>query len=1300
MTPGLDWEAIFWEARGYLGLDEGAPVPREELLEQAKANGWSERDFQEALRETDQVELAGDDLDGDLQLVDDDVKEDNLNDTPVDGLLTADVDDDSEPDWDGDADVVYSELDWTDVEDDVYPEAMIERDAWIPWTSIDGRKQPYAPYAQTENAYSWSDIDNWTDFESARDWTEKHPQLKGITYILQEEGGSYADFGDPFLFVDGDDVRDPETGDVSPAFIELLEQLGETYTDISTSGTGSHALYRGELPEDVRTVQYKLPDDQGEVEIYDQRRVCVMTGQHVAGTPTTIDAVDEAALEDVVDEHATRRSTNVDREDWEPDFDRDELDGMDSTSNIQAIFDAVRQVEPRDIRLRSSKTEERADGTLSFDPTFDTSRSGTRLGWDPDIGWIYRKGDRGLDVLQVVALEERIISSVDDYPTSEDFWRAIEALRDRGARIPEYETTSSGTGAGSTQYNVEICDPPQRTAETFDREERWEEIQEQRLEAAIEDDKLHLFGDEAGAGKTTNAALGSLQRERAHTVYFDKHLKARGFVTDNAIADFEIDVFDDPDYFHLRGAEQKRHGHCMDADHADEDCPEHGSTHDCSSMCPVYDLEKEHPTREIYEALVREVGPNKAHQILELQDETEHPWHEGECAWQAQYSALETEPYVAGVHPYMTQKSAHDTGLNIIDETPGLDAFERSFSVRDLTRIANSLDRLSDLKPRDDPVKYTAQNLAAFTREVVDVLTDIDGPDAITELEAPTIVGNAYETFDDAAGNYLECEEPEEDWQLANALAKTKVDFGETILTRMQNDNWEGTPISIDVVLTAAAEAGLDVDPVMQTVAIPPILDACPWCQSELTYDNGAHCCTSDDCDWHEAHNTLIHENAEAARAMTWVKRDPSDAPIGLAFRSLPLPSELPDPSSTIVLDATANRKKVATLFDIPLEDVEVSGDEPLEMPGLQVTQVLDGQYHAGTIEQAIDEERSLADRIQRTIDTVGTVHEKPLFICKSSLIAEFDFPESAEVLHYHATRGLNRNDCDAVVCIGAPHPKLEDTERDAQLLAMNRDDVDVGGAEHSTRDGAENPPVYRKLFFEDEHGRGRAVPTKRYTGLVGALFEESRESELVQAVHRMRPLLADEDDPKHAYLLTNVPTALPVDEVATFKQLADPLRALMPIPEGAIELLGHVERVLEGNGPDGFRAEALVDVDADGAVKMKKREFHRLATLCGMDVTYATVSRYVNGLEEVGLLEGQKYEQHAGVTYASDLATFISALQVLSDCGSLKVAACRRFRSIVTESGSALDWLAWAREVFDLEFPAAGLDSPPDAAN
>lgn len=127
----------------------------------------------------------------------------------------------------------------------------------------------------------------------------------------------------------------------------------------------------------------------------------------------------------------------------DPEFGREDLDGMDETDNIQAIFDAIRHVEPRDVRLRSDLTEERPDGTLSFDPTWATSESGKRLGWDPDIGFIYRKGDVGMDALQVVALEEGIIRSVTDYPTGQEWWDAVDALRDRGARIPEYESTTA-----------------------------------------------------------------------------------------------------------------------------------------------------------------------------------------------------------------------------------------------------------------------------------------------------------------------------------------------------------------------------------------------------------------------------------------------------------------------------------------------------------------------------------------------------------------------------------------------------------------------------------------------------------------------------------------------------------------------------------------------------------------------------------------------------------------------------------------------------------------------------------------
>jgi hypothetical protein len=307
---------------------------------------------------------------------------------------------------------------------------------YVAWMPARGKK-PWNPGAATENQWSWSNPENWTSAERTQEWLDMHPFVDGRAFILQGEGDdNYNGEPDPYLFVDYDDVADGDGTEPAPEAIELMNRLGLTYTDYSTSGTGLHQIFRGEVPNDVRTIQFELPNGAGEVEIYDCKRVCIMTGKHVADTPVDPQPVDEDALEALADEHG-KQSAEVDREDWGPDFDRDDLDGMDSTSNIQAIFDAIHQIEPRDIRLKSDLTEEREDGVLSFDPCWARSESGTRLGWDS--GFIYRKGDIGLDALQVVALEEKIIRSETDYPRGEDWWTAVDELRDRGAHIPEYQ---------------------------------------------------------------------------------------------------------------------------------------------------------------------------------------------------------------------------------------------------------------------------------------------------------------------------------------------------------------------------------------------------------------------------------------------------------------------------------------------------------------------------------------------------------------------------------------------------------------------------------------------------------------------------------------------------------------------------------------------------------------------------------------------------------------------------------------------------------------------------------------------
>lgn len=173
-------------------------------------------------------------------------------------------------------------------------------------------------------------------------------------------------------------------------------------------------------------------------------------------------------------------------------------------------------------------------------------------------------------------------------------------------------------------------------------------------------------------------------------------------------------------------------------------------------------------------------------------------------------------------------------------------------------------------------------------------------------------------------------------------------------------------------------------------------------------------------------------------------------------------------------------------------------------------------------------------------------------------------------------------------------------------------------------------------------------------------------------------------------YLLTNVPTDIPVDQFVTFEELAGPLRAMLPVPDGAIQLLEHVHEVLDGNAPDGFRAKNLLEETADGVVN-NKWGFHRLAILQGMDVSYKTVSDWVNALEDVGVLDAGEYVQREGVRFSVSRTTLNSALQVISGNGGFKVAAKRRLRQKIKESGSLGNWLTWAQEVFDLSGDRCG---------
>ena len=1256
----INWQEVIDEAKqNRLGTPDDAPVSKGNIVAALRSHGYATGFFERAVESGVLEPVEETDATAKYELAEGDYIAHN----------------DISNDEDG-----YADADWQNPESDVWAEPWLDEEFWM---AAKG-KMPFAPWGDanhpegnddTDSRYQWSITDNWTTKEHVDEWVEKDPSLDGYTVLLEKEDDPYTDDPDPYAYVDGDDVRCPETDEVHPDFVEILERLGLTYCEVSQSGAGVHALYKGRLPDDVKQANFDIDDEPwGEndelpsVEIYDGKKVCRVTGEHVPGTPEDVSEWDTDALDEVLDEHldeddrvdeVTHDTDSDEMRDYEPSA----TASTETTGDVRDVYAAIDRLDPHDLPLRTRQVGTESTGWEVWDPSsYRSSSSGESLHRAPNENTFYdHKTGRSFGVLGLFACEDGLISKPWSQLSGSDWWAAVEQAREAGADIPKYEPNSSSSeGDGvyiprgeDSLSNVEKCEPPLYDSEELVPEERWNSFQTERYEAFLEHDSGEMWLDPAGTGKTTNAAIAAAKRDRSHAVLFDKHEKAREFQKDDATPD---------DYYHLKGGAQKRLAECMDADHAGEECPQHGHHEHCPSMCPIYDLDPNSDLRETYQAVVNELGPVEAHLILDP--------HDGEqCEWMKQFEEIKKRERVVGVHEYQMLKSVRDKDDVIIDEAPSELQNERKLSVEDLVRMSNTLSKLA--KIRSGTTSTNAQEFADFADRLVEEITTDGGIDNLCDLEAPDFQWKEEQILDYTAG-YAHPSHTDESQD--ETFADIKVLYSETVVQRMRDGEWNGAPVAMDALLAAADEAGLPSEPIAKAIATPATLEKCPRCSKKTEPQNGHRVCT--ECGWDETTGSLVGDDTELARASVRVERNK------LEYRELPLTSTLPE--TPLILDATGTPVKAELLYKT---EFETSGDDNVEA-NMHVTQVLNGQYHSGTLKDS----ESARERIQCGIDKACDLHDKVLTVGEQKSRELFDLPDNADWLHYHANRGLNRAEYDAVVVVGAPHAHVGDLKRTAELLGRHQE-VRIGGAEHSNRRGAENPPLYRKLLYEDDDGRGRAVATKHYTGLVGELFRETREKEIEQTVHRLRPVLSDEM--KHCYLFTNVPTDIEVDEVATFDELTQPLEVMLPVPERGVELFRAIAQTARGEGPDGFRAEQLLDVE-DGAVEINKREAHQLARLHGLDVTYRTVCEWVNELEKTGLLAGGDYLQQEGVRYSQDVSTLKSALQVLSCNSGFKVAALQRLRDSIACSSSPEDWIRTCQELFRLSGDRCELDPPP----
>ena len=157
-------------------------------------------------------------------------------------------------------------------ETETIPETLRERDQWVCWREEerDGKptKIPVTPGAG--GFASSTESETWASFEAALDYTET-AHADGVGFVFTDD--------DPIVGVDLDDCRDPETGDIDDAALDIIERL-DSYTEVSPSGTGYHVLIRGELPDGRNR--------RGSVELYDTARFFTVTGDHVERTPTRV----------------------------------------------------------------------------------------------------------------------------------------------------------------------------------------------------------------------------------------------------------------------------------------------------------------------------------------------------------------------------------------------------------------------------------------------------------------------------------------------------------------------------------------------------------------------------------------------------------------------------------------------------------------------------------------------------------------------------------------------------------------------------------------------------------------------------------------------------------------------------------------------------------------------------------------------------------------------------------------------------------------------------------------------------
>lgn len=163
------------------------------------------------------------------------------------------------------------------------PAVLAERPQWVLWRLVERENdKPTKMPFQSSGRMAKSDTpETWTTLEHALD-TFDGGGYSGIGYVFSAD--------DPFVGVDLDGCRNPETGEIAEWAKEIIRKL-DTYGEVSPSKTGVKLWVIGTNPLGATGRKIgvadvpAITDKQPAIEIYDRTRYFAVTGWRLKGVP-------------------------------------------------------------------------------------------------------------------------------------------------------------------------------------------------------------------------------------------------------------------------------------------------------------------------------------------------------------------------------------------------------------------------------------------------------------------------------------------------------------------------------------------------------------------------------------------------------------------------------------------------------------------------------------------------------------------------------------------------------------------------------------------------------------------------------------------------------------------------------------------------------------------------------------------------------------------------------------------------------------------------------------------------------